>query len=521
MADKVIFETKDGLTEHNLQEWLGRSSIGDYVESGLNFTADFTNVTLDISDGKAHIFETAGYGQGLTVFPDPRTGIALTDNTTNYVYIAVDVANEDSIYYHVDTDQTPPTDPSLYIGKVDTSNNTTVERNRYASQVIGNSLVVGGPRAEFQTIQGAIDWANQDGAWNDGNMIIVGKGYDESNETWPVTVTTRCEINGTVADEINVSDSTVPAFDVDLGGSGTDVFNRPPGVTFRNLEVNGGAHCFKNTDSRWTAYINCHAESPANDGWHFVSDPGYAVNSHTMIRCTYDDPGGASRYGVHVGNTVNTMQMFKCSLRNGGTNNIWVKNAASFAWYGGGSQKAGEYGIVLDAPITAHLEALYHEDNYTSASPGEAEIKVGGADNVTIQQCYFNGMSNVRRGIRMFSGNKISVKDCAYRGYTSNFMYLGGANDVDVHRASHISIDGTPFGGGTASTGKRPRDNGVIGRAQGGLDLRSHSGNWIGEVGVDDGTNTPSGRPEMAVWVDTTGDNSGDAWQIAGTENLI
>lgn len=520
MADKVIFQTNDGLTEQNLKEWMGQSSVGDYVESGLNFTADFTNTNLDISDGKAHVFNTAGYGQDITTFPDARTNLALTDNTTNYVFLAVDTSNNDSLFYHIDTDNTPPADPHLLIGVVDTSDNTVVEKNRQQNHMIGGSLVVGGPRGEFQTIQGAIDWANQDGAWNQGNLIIVGKHYDESNETWPVTVTTRCEINGTVADAIEPSDNTVPAFDIDLGGSGTDVFNRPPGVAFRNLEVIGGDHCFKNTDSRWSVFINCHAEDPSTNGFHFTSDPGYAVNSHTMIRCTFDNPAGGSGHGVMVGNAVHSMQMFKCSIRNAGDSNVRILNMTNFAMYGGGVQASQDWGVHCDAPHTALFDGVYFENNYKKQDNAGAELMISGNGNINVRQSYFNGMSNVKFGIRTFSGDHITVRDCSYRGYTSKFIFLDSADDVDVNRTTHKAIDGTGFGG-AIDTGKRPRSEGVVGKHLGGVDLSTHSGSFIGDIGMDNGTNTPSGRPELAVWVDTTGDGSGDAWQVAGTENTI
>lgn len=131
MADRVIFQADDLISEDDLQEWLGRANLGNYVESGLSFTADFTNVVLDISDGKAYLHESAGYGQDITALPDARTGLALTDNATNYVHLAVNTANNDDVYYHIDTDNTPPADPSLLLGTVDTANNATTETNRF------------------------------------------------------------------------------------------------------------------------------------------------------------------------------------------------------------------------------------------------------------------------------------------------------------------------------------------------------------------------------------------------------
>lgn len=53
------------------------------------------------------------------------------------------------------------------------------------------------------------------------------------------------------------------------------------------------------------------------------------------------------------------------------------------------------------------------------------------------------------------------------------------------------------------------------------LDLSTFRGINIGDVAIDDGTNTPSGYPERAIWIDTDGDETGDAWKITGSEKLV
>lgn len=128
LADKVIFQTGDYLDEPNLGEWLGRTNIADYGERGLGFTvSDWTSPALDIGAGKAHILTN---NQDITALPDARTGLALTDGDTNYVFVAVDTSLDDEIYYEINTTNSAPADTNLYLGTVDTANDTTTEENR-------------------------------------------------------------------------------------------------------------------------------------------------------------------------------------------------------------------------------------------------------------------------------------------------------------------------------------------------------------------------------------------------------
>lgn len=130
MADKVLFQDGDALSEQNLQEVLALENQTDYVVRGLGFTADFNDDTLDIGSGYA-VIESA-FNEAFHVFPDSASGLSLTANDVNHVFVDID-PNNDNITYHIDTDDTDPADPSLKIGTVDTSANTVSELNRNPS----------------------------------------------------------------------------------------------------------------------------------------------------------------------------------------------------------------------------------------------------------------------------------------------------------------------------------------------------------------------------------------------------
>jgi len=163
MTDELLFHTDDELSEPNLQEAFGRDNISDYVQNGLSLTVDYSVPEVDIMAGKAFIL--AG-NQEVTALPDPRTGLSLTDNATNHIYLAYDPndasitepATEDPIRYEVNTSGSAPTDPSLLVATVDTSNDTATEENRDPDGSFGsveaeeaNNTVVKFPADDFST----------------------------------------------------------------------------------------------------------------------------------------------------------------------------------------------------------------------------------------------------------------------------------------------------------------------------------------------------------------------------------
>jgi hypothetical protein len=116
----------------------------DYVKQGIGFTVDYTAPSVDISGGKAVVTEASATatqeseerdeGVAFVVELDARTGLSLTDGAVNHVFIDLSLGSDDATSFHIDTDNTPPSQPYLKVGEIDTRNDTKSELNRKPSE---------------------------------------------------------------------------------------------------------------------------------------------------------------------------------------------------------------------------------------------------------------------------------------------------------------------------------------------------------------------------------------------------
>jgi len=125
---KVLYQVGDDLSEPNLSETAAQGNQTNYVERGLSVTHNSTVDTIDIGGGHV-IIEDAN--EAFDVFPDQETDISLPNGSgDNFVFASHDPTTDDSITYHVDDDETAPSDPSLLIAIVDTATDIVTEINR-------------------------------------------------------------------------------------------------------------------------------------------------------------------------------------------------------------------------------------------------------------------------------------------------------------------------------------------------------------------------------------------------------
>jgi hypothetical protein len=128
VSGDVVWQDGDDLSETNLTRTAAKNNLTDYVERGLGFVADFGSNTLDIGSG--HVIIQDGIN-AYDLFPDSVNDLSLPAGSgVNYVFAAHDPNTDDDITYHIDDDDTPPTNPSLKIGTVDTANDTSTNINR-------------------------------------------------------------------------------------------------------------------------------------------------------------------------------------------------------------------------------------------------------------------------------------------------------------------------------------------------------------------------------------------------------
>lgn len=127
MATSVLFEKGDNLSEANLGEHAHISGPlgGGYVNDGLNLQADFANLNLTVTAGEA--FCDNGTIARTAKITTDQSGLALSDNADNHVYLKVDEASEDTVAIEVNTTGSAPADPHAKLGIVDTTNDETEE----------------------------------------------------------------------------------------------------------------------------------------------------------------------------------------------------------------------------------------------------------------------------------------------------------------------------------------------------------------------------------------------------------
>jgi hypothetical protein len=101
----------------------------------------------------------------------------LTGSDTNHVYISFDPTADDSISYTINTTDTPPSDPHLKVGEVDTANDATTELNR-------------SPPGEFDDVEIAgrrID-SDGDGIFENSDVdALTSLEQDDSFSAYPLT----------------------------------------------------------------------------------------------------------------------------------------------------------------------------------------------------------------------------------------------------------------------------------------------------------------------------------------------
>ncbi|WP_276299521.1 right-handed parallel beta-helix repeat-containing protein [Halorussus lipolyticus] len=148
MADKVLFQTDDALSETNLAMWRARDNSTDYVERGLEVTPDWANATFDITAGHAVLKDGA---KAYDVFADARSGLSLADSKgMNYVFLVMDSANQNAVQFVVNADKSQPSKPSLLVQTLDANAQSSSPVNRQPKAKF-DSLGTGELKTDSQT----------------------------------------------------------------------------------------------------------------------------------------------------------------------------------------------------------------------------------------------------------------------------------------------------------------------------------------------------------------------------------
>ena len=153
----------------------------DYIEEGLDVAYDGTDITVTagkafVTDSSASLVQAAESRDNGVIYEidlDARTLSPQDTSGMNYVFADVDLSSDDTVSVFVSTNSSPPADPSITLGVVDTANDivgqprerreirankVSVKRLIELGQTVtvesGDSMVIGGPVEGEGTITG-------------------------------------------------------------------------------------------------------------------------------------------------------------------------------------------------------------------------------------------------------------------------------------------------------------------------------------------------------------------------------
>lgn len=263
------------------------------------------------------------------------------------------------------------------------------------------------------------------------------------------------------------------------------------GFTLKDIQIRGNKEISTGTTGSGIEVTNTTGQATANAGLRDV------LLDHVMIR---DFPG----HGVATGDVWGwRLDTIMCEF-NGQDGVVF--------------QGRGSNPCIVNSKIIDNVGNNLNVRGVDEVKVANTELHRAGDDNIIVAQGADGGKLHgvtatgaTNQGLRLSNAKNWEVVGGNY----SDILYGGSSENC---RFVDPDVKGAVYDNG----GANPVWNGVIGGGPfGGVDLSVTAGQKQGDEAVDDGTNTPSGNPEKALWVDSDGDGTPESWQIVGTENLI
>lgn len=344
----------------------------------------------------------------------------------------------------------------------------------------GGTQVTVGDTGDHETIQGAHD------AVDAGNEIFIQPDYDESKESFPVTVTKAHSYRMSGRDQISLP-SGVTGFVIDIGT------NEFPGTKFHNVNIDSGATAVQHDDGRHCRYYDCRFEHQTDHA--FTLNEGGTVDSisNKFYGCVFEDAG---RAGLNMGSTAHGAAFYSCTFEQNTNRGVDMDVQTNIGFYDCTFQLNGKHGLHCGSGANVLVSKCYFEDNNTA--DGTGEIAVDDVEGLTVETCFFQGFNNKPNAIQMSTASASAKFElagtCVFRNYTGAAIDFVDIEDAEVNEGQH-TLDGVSSLY-TGATSGRVRSDGVITVRN----LANTDGAFEGDRGLDDGTNTTSGNVEMAVW---------------------
>jgi hypothetical protein len=374
---------------------------------------------------------------------------------------------------------------------------------------LGGRHVVGD--GGYTTIQAAWDAAA------DGDIVYVHSSYDAqaAGEQFPVVLDfTQKEVlltgghpSGSVIDASHVSGANV----VEVIGKGHEDYRNNPLVS--NLKLVGGAVGLRIRGAPYASFKDLVVWKAGSHGVlvdsHQVNGSEYGTFGVTFRNVVAWNNGGDG-FRLSTGANPHSTTFYGChALLNAGTG-VRLRGYAT-RWHGGTIQNNGEFGIDARSGASQQVEGTYFEGNGTRQSAPMDVYVDDSAPGFTLHGSYFqggyfrdfpNGRSKGKWGVVVVDAPNTDLRNCSFRNYTDSFLYLRGAEDTDVHLASHAGLDGTtPI---VHDSCTRLRSDGVVLPTD--LSGSAQAGRFVGDLGTHDGTGETPFGPAMwdgTAWVST------------------
>lgn len=138
--------------------WLAHhpNTTGHVVE-GFEFDVDWANNLLTVHGGVAELYQESTWTNDHTdeggdpekelghvsfrVQRGPSGDRNLIDGEVNYIYLGLDQTENNTVFFQDNTTKTPPPDPYLLLGTVDTTDDTAVLMNRSPTMTAERMLI--------------------------------------------------------------------------------------------------------------------------------------------------------------------------------------------------------------------------------------------------------------------------------------------------------------------------------------------------------------------------------------------
>lgn len=294
----------DTITENRETRSRARSNSSEYVERGLGITLNGDG-TFDVGAGFAIVRD--GTDAWEVEDETGTTGVSLADTTTtNFIYLTFDPTASDvegSAGYHVDTDQTPPTTPSLFIATADESAGTVTEKNR---EPVVSAESVDGPvtSTAITNFEGSALSVDGSGNLNASGLAatVIDSGsttayttqgedviyVDTSTAAVTITLASGDATQGNEIRVVNI-DATNP---VTVDTEGTETID-PGAEASKSIGKAGWSVAFVSGGSNWDSSLSGEFER--------LSAGGADVTGETYIRATL----GTSKTSIAAGTWTN------------------------------------------------------------------------------------------------------------------------------------------------------------------------------------------------------------------------